>query len=64
MTANSYFDDDSMELEYIVRANPAAPQGTYGFNTKVYFDTNRLSSSTTTFDDFEVQEGTAGIDEV
>ncbi|KAL4226394.1 hypothetical protein ACF0H5_014377 [Mactra antiquata] len=62
MTANAFFDDDSFEVEYIIRASPTAAALTYGFNVNLYFNKARTSPLTSTYNDFEVTEAT-GISE-
>ncbi|XP_053377525.1 uncharacterized protein LOC123529018 [Mercenaria mercenaria] len=61
MTANNYYDADTMVVEVLVRANPVQPAGTYPVDIEVYYDTDRLVKSTFTQSDFITTEDLSGV---
>lgn len=46
MTANDFFDYDSILVEIILRANPNSSPGTFGFITTVTMDTDETAAMT------------------
>ncbi|XP_060593720.1 uncharacterized protein LOC132748179 [Ruditapes philippinarum] len=61
MTANNYFDEDSMVIETLVRANPSLPAGTATVTIEIYYNTDMTMKSTYSMTDFISTESTAGV---
>lgn len=64
MTANNYFDDDSMIFEILVRANPYQSAGTANVVIEIFYDTDMTVKSTYTMTDFVTTEDMSGVSTV